>query len=1244
MPTVQRATGVEVTFPETMAVSDERPPRGQTRAFRKFAPPEVPAPMIDDLLSALAAAEMELMDTVPLHTLEEPTSSSGRRSRSAARVPASQEVSFLAPVEEGQAAVAIVEQDGLYSWSMGTFETQETDDSLRSAPGTETPTIAMRFSVTLYSSSYSERRNRLFGMERIFRPIKAFIFKIPANFVVGQVVKRLEKKIDTGLIHFTGAGVNAWKPLREPGGLELPKDRPARILLMIHGTFSSTIGGFGALGATAFGKAFVTDALASYDAVLGFDHRTLSVDPLDNAEELMTELRKLKTKHSISFDAVAHSRGGLVIRSLIEHLQPGSGWDASFKRTVFVGSTNAGTELANRDNWHRLIDLYTNLAVGSMNALSKVAPQTQAVAKILTGLLKGLAAFVKAIAVAAIDENQALGLAAMSPQGNFVSQINQTQPGQPDPDSLDCFAITSDFEATLADEGSLPAKLLRVLGDGVVDQLMGESNDLVVDVDSMTTIDPRAGGFVKDALEYGENGQVHHVNYFHHEASVKALTRWLHLADPTALVLGGVPEADGGMVEAPLPAYVDDDMVVVPATATGREVKSLLKMIRSEWVVVRRPEQHADIVHHYAYRPVEIKPHLRANKDLTTVLGLGEHLRSDETSPSMVTGFDQDPFSATSPTTGRTVVLSGGSPIGVVPNHSEMRTVWLNALETTAPPVPRSTNLEAIILGGGSMRSPRTRSWPKEVASPRRTATRRSTSVTPEIELPEPEKLRHYFRADMPQQVVIEEPTAVEVTVSLEALEAAAGRAAGADAGDVDRSRKILINVRPRSGFESLGDTMLELEPLEPGADEMSFFFDVRATDLGPGRIDVVVRQGQVPMLTLKLEPEVVATEITGTRRIASSEARVTDAPALDSPIDELTIWEEKSRGETRLRFSLRAESLNERATASSKDLGTDVEDYVAGIYKDIETRWSARTHTSETFTKDLRAIGMTMYEELVPREIRDLLWDNRDKITNIQVMSEEPHIPWEIVHLKGPRSAKGGKFLGEMGLVRWLEGIRDNGFGPTEVKVDTAKAIIPEYPAGTDWVLKEPPKEFAYVEKVFQATKIESNRIDVDEALETPGSFDLLHFAGHGEAPTQESIDAALILKVTAGDGQWETEELNADTVLHYGNIAHGDTRPMVVLNACQVGRVRDRLGGTGGFAKAFLTSGAGIFVSSLWAVGDEPARTFVESLYQNLVEDNKTISEATVLAREAAKESGDLTWLAYTVYAHPHARVQVV
>ena len=53
---------------------------------------------------------------------------------------------------------------------------------------------------------------------------------------------------------------------------------------------------------------------------------------------------------------IAYSRGGLIARSLIEHLLPTGGWGATVGRVVFVGCTNGGNALAEPDNWRRFAD------------------------------------------------------------------------------------------------------------------------------------------------------------------------------------------------------------------------------------------------------------------------------------------------------------------------------------------------------------------------------------------------------------------------------------------------------------------------------------------------------------------------------------------------------------------------------------------------------------------------------------------------------------------------------------------------------------------------------------------------------------------------------------------------------------------------------------------------------------------------------------------------------------------------
>jgi len=115
----------------------------------------------------------------------------------------------------------------------------------------------------------------------------------------------------------------------------------------------------------------------------------------------------------------------------------------------------------------------------------------------------------------------------------------------------------------------------------------------------------------------------------------------------------------------------------------------------------------------------------------------------------------------------------------------------------------------------------------------------------------------------------------------------------------------------------------------------------------------------------------------------------------------------------------------------------------------------------------------------------------------------------------------------------------------------------------------------------------------------------------------------------------------INASTVETFARLRGADgVQPLVFLNACQAGRLGYKLTGIGGFAQAFLRAGAGAFVGTLWSVGDEPAFTFGKAFYDALLT-GKSISETTTLARDAARTAGDATWLAYAVYAHPHARL---
>ena len=494
-----------------------------------------------------------------------------------------------------------------------------------------------------------------------------------------------------------------------------------------------------------------------------------------------------------------------------------------------------------------------------------------------------------------------------------------------------------------------------------------------------------------------------------------------------------------------------------------------------------------------------------------------------------------------------------------------------------------------------------------------------------------------HVRAEMESTLLLRRVTTIEVTVSREAIGGATGASARESAIIIDSGRKLIVQVLPKANVEVVGDDRVEIDP--PGAGEpQALYFDIRPTDLGQAEVWVVVRQGQLPLTTLELAAPVTrSTE--RPRQMLSAEASGSSGTPLAAPLHQLRIAQAERGGSMIYTYELEAPALNLLGYWESKPIVGNRVTYVAALYKSIEDRWLSSDQDVAEFTEELREFGVDLLDELVPEPLQQILWDNRDRLTSIQVLGNEPFIPWELVHLREPGKPfpEETRFLGQMGLVRWLY---QGGWPPSELRVRPGQAryVIPEYP-DPRYQLPETIAERQFLEATFGATAVESQPNPVRELLSSPGAFDLLHFACHGVAEADNVTDAKLVLQGRYDDGTYVPSYLSATTADTRSNLRGPDgTRPIIVLNACQAGRAGYRLTGIGGFAQAFLKGQAGAFVGTLWSVGDVPARVFTETFYTQLLA-GKTVAEAAVEAREQARADGDATWLAYAVYAHPHA-----
>jgi hypothetical protein len=495
--------------------------------------------------------------------------------------------------------------------------------------------------------------------------------------------------------------------------------------------------------------------------------------------------------------------------------------------------------------------------------------------------------------------------------------------------------------------------------------------------------------------------------------------------------------------------------------------------------------------------------------------------------------------------------------------------------------------------------------------------------------------------------------TTIEVTVSREMLAALDGRVSAATGGVlVDAAESLLVQVMPRTNFvlADPAQDRVQVQPPAAGA-PLSLYFDVKAAHAGPGEIWVVVRQHQMGVAHLVLQPTVVARASAAQARRVVAEADAVAAPPLARPLDQLSIFEQTIGNTVQYLFELELPSVNVFGLHTSPPLESKRDDYVKMLYKEIEDRYVSTYDAANqaadvaAFTAELQAYGATLFDQLFPREIQELLWTHRETLRSVRVVSTEPFIPWEIVHLRAPGqpldAAAPPQFLGQMGLVRWLHNV--NGLPPATLHVREGRAryVIPNYPH-PDWQLPTTVNERLYLEQTFGATPIEPQPNPLRTALTQPGAFDLLHVACHGEAESANITHARIVLEGRVEGGDFVPTYMKASTVETFGRMKGADgVQPIVFLNACQAGRAGYQLTGIGGFAQAFLKAGAGAFVGTLWSVDDQPAFFFGRAFYEAL-RAGGTIAEAAVKAREAARRD-DATWLAYVVYAHPHATLTV-
>ncbi|MFX1554536.1 MAG: CHAT domain-containing protein [Promethearchaeota archaeon] len=299
---------------------------------------------------------------------------------------------------------------------------------------------------------------------------------------------------------------------------------------------------------------------------------------------------------------------------------------------------------------------------------------------------------------------------------------------------------------------------------------------------------------------------------------------------------------------------------------------------------------------------------------------------------------------------------------------------------------------------------------------------------------------------------------------------------------------------------------------------------------------------------------------------------------------------------------------------------------FLEETFAHLNQMYSDTTGSEALFFERLNSIGTNLYGRLFPDDLKALYWEKlRDNVRSIVIISYEPWIPWELVRPFHPetKQAEDGFLCEKFDLTRWLSGAAP----PDVISLERLGLIVAT--SG----LESAESEAAEIRQLFgdKAEDISPSGEAVYQLLKT-GGFSGLHFACHGEYNAKEPDWSNLLL----------TEGATLCPIDVDGDkLVFGKDRPFVFLNACETGQGGYALTGMGGWAEAFVrrANGSG-FVGSIWEAHDESAYKFAVAFYRHLLA-GKTVAEAVRLARQGIKRAGDPTWLSYTVYANPLARL---
>jgi len=268
---------------------------------------------------------------------------------------------------------------------------------------------------------------------------------------------------------------------QERGRVTIEAGEP--VLILVHGIFDRVFG-------AAFSPLLVWGDLlgrlqAKYAArVYGFDHETLSVDPIQNARDLAAQLPP-----NTEIDILCHSRGGLVTRALLQLPEFAAARERlKLRNVIFMGAANLGSPLAEPGKTDKLLEMFSHLFQARTPA-------------------EGPAAHLKLIVEAARVLGRRFadlpGVVELRPRSKLIRSMEKA--------TIDPEVRCSFICAKFSDAADFRLQLAEQISDSVFGS---DPNDLVVPFEGMTALGAApAQGTPLILDELGPQGDFYHVNY-----------------------------------------------------------------------------------------------------------------------------------------------------------------------------------------------------------------------------------------------------------------------------------------------------------------------------------------------------------------------------------------------------------------------------------------------------------------------------------------------------------------------------------------------------------------------------------------------------------------------------------------------------------------------------------------------------------------------------------------------------------